>query len=386
MYTASGDAVVELRGNSIFSNRRLRLPGKSIHHYTESLAGGVLTSLQYLCAAQVASGYSVTLVYLTRANTPHRKSLESTFSGVTLVNLGRSSIVGFLRLLLFEVRRRMHKGKGLAHSHSSWAGFLIRIIPKKDKLPIFHTPHGYAFLMSRDSSIPQNIFVIVEKFLGKLPGRVTLACGDSELKFAKKLGIEQPRLLGNFLEDPLMTIDSSPHLMKGDKKELIIASVGRVTRQKNPMKFIEVVDSLETKCKALWIGSGDPLIENELRNSGIMVTGWIEKELIHEYFLSLDVFVMTSSWEGLPMTAIEAMAYGKPIVCTRFDGVEDLITNGLNGFICEDPQDAGKKIDLLLRNSKLRSEVGELGRSLFKEKFDYKILAKNWELAYGLSN
>jgi hypothetical protein len=386
MYITSGDTVVELKGNSIFSNRSLSLSAKSIHHYTESLAGGVLTSLQYLCAAQVASGYRVTLVYLTRANTPNQKVLESAFSGVTLVNLGRSSIVGFLRLLLFEFRRQMLKDKGLVHSHSSWAGFLIRLIPKRGKQPIFHTPHGYAFLRSSGSSFSHTVFVIVEKLLGKLPGRVTLACGDSELKFAKKLGIEQPRLLGNFLEDPLLTLDSSPHFMKDEKKDLIIASVGRVTRQKNPRKFIEVVESLEISCKALWIGSGDPLIENELRNSGIEVTGWIERKLIHEYFLSLDVFVMTSSWEGLPMTAIEAMAYGKPIVCTGFDGVEEFITNGLNGFICEDPQEAGKKIDLLLGNSKLRSQVGEFGRSLFKEKFDYEILAKNWELTYGLSN
>jgi glycosyltransferase involved in cell wall biosynthesis len=74
----------------------------------------------------------------------------------------------------------------------------------------------------------------------------------------------------------------------------------------------------------------------------------------------LDVFVLTSLWEGLPLAMIEAMAAGVPIVASRVDGVSEAVTDGVEGFLVP-PKDAegfADRIRALLADEDLRKRMG----------------------------
>ncbi|MEM7130818.1 MAG: glycosyltransferase [Chloroflexota bacterium] len=77
-----------------------------------------------------------------------------------------------------------------------------------------------------------------------------------------------------------------------------------------------------------------------------------------------EIFVMPSILEGLPVTLVEAMAYGRPIIATNVGGIPELIHNEVNGLLCE-PKDVGalaKHICRLIENQELRTKLGNSAR------------------------
>jgi glycosyltransferase involved in cell wall biosynthesis len=79
----------------------------------------------------------------------------------------------------------------------------------------------------------------------------------------------------------------------------------------------------------------------------------------------LDVFVLSSLWEGLPRVLPQAMATGLPIVATKADGSSEAVVEGENGFLVDrsQPEALAEKALILLADAVLRARMGENGRS-----------------------
>jgi glycosyltransferase involved in cell wall biosynthesis len=105
-----------------------------------------------------------------------------------------------------------------------------------------------------------------------------------------------------------------------------------------------------------------------------------------EIFADLDVVALTSLNEGTPVTLIEAMAAGKPVVATNVGGVGDLITNGVNGFLVP-PNDADAFSEALLRVLALsddqRIAIIQAGRSSVFPKYDILTATNRMGRLYG---
>lgn len=128
--------------------------------------------------------------------------------------------------------------------------------------------------------------------------------------------------------------------------------VGRLTYQKNPQRLLRLCARLkESKpdLKVAIVGTGE--LEEELKA--------LCKELSLEdtvHFLGFQpnpikmvagskAMILTSRWEGTPMCALEAMALGTPVVSTPSDGMKDLLTDGVSGYLTE--SDEQMAVDLL---------------------------------------
>ena len=128
--------------------------------------------------------------------------------------------------------------------------------------------------------------------------------------------------------------------------------VGRLTYQKNPQRLLRLCARLkESKpdLKVAIVGTGE--LEEELKA--------LCKELNLEdtvHFLGFQpnpikmvagskAMILTSRWEGTPMCALEAMALGTPVVSTPSDGMKDLLTDGVSGYLTE--SDEQMAVDLL---------------------------------------
>lgn len=94
-----------------------------------------------------------------------------------------------------------------------------------------------------------------------------------------------------------------------------------------------------------------------------------------------DVFVLSSATEGLPMTIIEAMACGLPVVATRVGGVPELVVSGANGLLVppEDTEALAGALRKLIENAQLRRTMGAAGRKLAVEQFDIRQTARQHE-------
>jgi glycosyltransferase involved in cell wall biosynthesis len=136
--------------------------------------------------------------------------------------------------------------------------------------------------------------------------------------------------------------------------------LGRLTYQKNPQRFVQLVELIKTKypnIRAAIVGSGE--LENEIRkliddkalSSNIELLGYLNNPL--GLLKKVKLLVMTSRFEGTPMVALEAMTLGVPVVCTPVDGLKEIIINDVNGYMSDDNEVLANEIIKYLTNKEL---------------------------------
>jgi glycosyltransferase involved in cell wall biosynthesis len=164
-------------------------------------------------------------------------------------------------------------------------------------------------------------------------------------------------------------------IQEGSKVVGIIASF---TNQKGHRYFIEMAEILAgefDQLSFLLIGDGPlrPQIEQMIKTKGlnnrITLTG-IRND-IPALLQFLDIFVLSSLWEGFPMTIIEAMAAGKPIVVTDVGGNREAVIDGLIGYLVPpaDSKALAEAVRKILLDESLASAMGSEGKRRFEKEF-----------------
>lgn len=171
--------------------------------------------------------------------------------------------------------------------------------------------------------------------------------------------------------------------------KIYILHIGRYSEQKNHMVLIDcfkVVHDQEPNTVLRLIGSGD--LENVVRQKSIELDleDCIEflgpKANVYSYLHEADIFTLPSLWEGMPITLIEAMATGLPIVATKVGGVPDMIEHGVSGLLVDvSREEISKALLRLVRDCSLRKAIGKAA-ILASEKFSAQEMAKNYSLLY----
>lgn len=110
-------------------------------------------------------------------------------------------------------------------------------------------------------------------------------------------------------------------------------------------------------------------------SGNVELPGWVSDK--NMYYGGADIYVLPSYAEGLPMSVIEAMAHGLPVVTTRVGGLPDIVEDGVNGFLIEpgDVQRLAHYIVELARDPGLRLEMGTKNRILAMESFGRERIA-----------
>ena len=98
----------------------------------------------------------------------------------------------------------------------------------------------------------------------------------------------------------------------------------------------------------------------------------------------MDVLVHLSLREGLPRTVIQAFAAAKPVVGYNLDGTPEVVKDGETGYLCEAEQSLPVALSVvkLLKNKEKAREMGEKGRELVREKWDWRYMVKCLEEDY----
>jgi glycosyltransferase involved in cell wall biosynthesis len=118
----------------------------------------------------------------------------------------------------------------------------------------------------------------------------------------------------------------------------------------------------------------DKVIKMNLEDE-IIFTGMVEHQEIHEYYQAADIFVLPSYTEGLPISILEAMACGLPVVATNVGGIPEVITDGLNGFLVspKNENELVKKLKILTKNQDLRKQFIHKSLKRINKEFDNNI-------------
>jgi glycosyltransferase involved in cell wall biosynthesis len=341
-------------------------------HITESLGGGVLTSIRTLCHAQELNGNSTKLVYLERPDTPTKKQVIEMFHSSKVVRLGRSNLIGRIKLLVYSMfLLARFSSHDIIHVHSSIAGVITRIPNLFLQRVIHYTPHCFSFQRKDISEVKKKFYWFVEKWLTRLTPSIILGCSESEVQIANSFGTFKNKYMGNYVELPREFKDEMNH---SSQRKILLGTVGRVSNQKNLPRYIEILDDLNYPFDFLWIGGNE---QKKLKlSSGNLIefTGWLTPSAAKSKLIDLDIFLLLSDWEGLPFVALEAMALKKPIMLWNFDSAFELAPNDSIGKIVNSIEEARSTILTLIKSPSERMKLGNAGRTLIENKFDIKKL------------
>ena len=170
-------------------------------------------------------------------------------------------------------------------------------------------------------------------------------------------------------------------------KKYDVLFVGRLTKAKGVDILIKAINILKEKyrkeIKAVIVGKGD--LEEELKE--LVKELGIEKEVeflgvrkdIEKLMKSTKLFVLSSRWEGLPLTILEAMSSGAGIIATKVGGIPEIIQNGKEGILIspEDSETLAGAIAELLKDRELRVKLGINAYKKVKEKYSIEVYSKN---------
>jgi glycosyltransferase involved in cell wall biosynthesis len=285
----------------------------------------------------------------------------------------------------------------LVHVHTPIAAVLGRIAAKLAGVKrIVYTSHGFPF---HDLSSPHqyHFYFTVEKLAAYITNLI-LSQNHEDVATAKKLGLCLPQkvnYLGNGIDihrfkcERLNFIHQT-ELRKSlgipDTANLIIGTVGRLTRKKGSEYLIEAAAKLVSEFPYLHIlvigaqFSTDPepfqaqLLE-KIHTLGIQshVTLTGERTDIPEILGLLDIFTLpTFTHEGLPRSILEAMAMKLPVVTTDIRGCREAVVHGKTGLIVspKNSEQLAEALRTLLVNPKLRKIYGEEGRQRVEAEYD----------------
>jgi glycosyltransferase involved in cell wall biosynthesis len=172
------------------------------------------------------------------------------------------------------------------------------------------------------------------------------------------------------------------------KEEHVVTFLGRVDKDKDPLSFVEVALRCKRKDIGFVIAGGSNYkdryfnqVEEKVRGVGnIYLLGHVED--VPNLLVDSDVMVLTSPWEGLPISILEAMACGVPVIANNVGAVNEIIRDGENGYLVDRDdkmiENIEKYIALLLGDKPLSDRIAENGHRTVEEEFSLHVFKNKY--------
>jgi glycosyltransferase involved in cell wall biosynthesis len=266
---------------------------------------------------------------------------------------------------------------------------------------VVNTVHGlYA---TPDDPLAKRMAVLGVEGMAARLSDLELYQSEEDLSWARRRGVVPDGrgvLLGNGADlehfDPSA---ATPERVAALRRELgleraviVVGTVGRLVEEKGYRELFAAADRVceeRPDVRFLVVGEidehkADAIRREEIEAAGKHVTfsGW--RQDVRDLLAAMDVFVLPSWREGLPRSAIEAAAMGKPMVLTDVRGCREVVRDGVEGILVppRDPAALAEAIATLVESPELRSEYGAAARARAVARFDERMVEERILGAY----
>ena len=176
-----------------------------------------------------------------------------------------------------------------------------------------------------------------------------------------------------------------------EARQVTLAAVGRLAKVKGLHHFVELIAALHQEglpIRGLLVGDGAQrqeiaqMVAREGLQEVMELTGFVSQ--MEKIWPRIDILCLTSSREGLPMSVLEAMSYGIPVVATDVGGVRECLQNGQQGYLVSygDWKGFRDRIRELVRDPSLRRRLGQAGRIRVESQFGLRRMVEEHERLY----
>lgn len=281
----------------------------SIIHVAESFASGTASAIGDFVRNYPEAEHH--LVYSFRDEAGLNIDELTYFATKTPMPSGTIARIRFLRRFL-----RKSAGDFIVHAHSSMAGAYVRAAVRRSTgRPLVYTPHCYSF-ERLDVSWPVRQGFRVLEWLLSFNTTAYAACSPREAELSR-WPLSSPRVVTVPNVQPPGLPQSGP---PATVATLRIVGNGRLGPQKDPEFFAKAFHAAAQAhpgLAAIWIGGGSEGDIENLRAHGVEVTGWLTRTEALEVMATCDLYLHTASWEGFPISIMEAAGIGLPVVARR---------------------------------------------------------------------
>lgn len=279
----------------------------------------------------------------------------------------------------------------IIHSHLPWSGFLARMVHKKSGIPVIYTEHNI-----------QERYHFVTKKINKWSfNSQTMALGVSEDVTKSIIENISPNIPVRTVVNGVNTELFQRSLEKGNKirknygipkEALVIGNIAVFRAQKGINVWLKAFKGILIKRPGVYgllVGAGP--MEEEIKSS-IKKMGLTEKIILPglqvdtiSFFSAMDIFMMSSNFEGLPIALLEAMSMGCAVASTKAGGVVEAVREDEDGFLCEvgDFHCLAEKTLVLLEDNELRKKMQNAARCRVENDFSLNRMVDELEEIYN---
>lgn len=282
----------------------------------------------------------------------------------------RHSLTGSLKCLPQLKNLLIKKQYDVVHAHTETGGLLLKLACNdKGNSKFFYTPHGMSFW--KGSSLKsQLVYKPLERWICSSMD-MNLGMNMEEVDYLKKWNNHSATYVHGIglniqrMQNPLRTQNDVRSEFGLSVDDVFVVSIGELDDNKNHITVIKALATLGRKgfkYVVCGVGPNKDMLLAEAERTGlkdnVILAGY--RSDIPDVLNAADIFVFPSFHEGLPVSALEAMACGLPIICSEIRGNVDIIREGDNGYLFQpsDVETLARKLEYLLDDAEKRKIMG----------------------------
>jgi glycosyltransferase involved in cell wall biosynthesis len=242
-------------------------------------------------------------------------------------------------------------------------GYLLKML--LPQLVLISTAHGWIRRRLRSA-----LYEAVDMFLLKRFDAV-LAVSESIMQTALTKGVKKVHLIHNGIDINKWHPRDHDEIAAGSKKSFAVGFIGRLSPEKRPLDFVRIAQEFlrhggDVVFYVAGSGPEEGKMKEEVKRAGIEdklhFLGQLDFNRLHELYQDLDVLLVPSYTEGLPINILEASSMRVPVVATNVGGVGEIIRHEHNGLLAEAGA-VGQMAEHLLLLKTDRNFADNLGRN-----------------------
>jgi len=271
----------------------------------------------------------------------------------------------------------------LVHAHTSKAGLLARLAARFTDTPVVFTAHTWSFA----DGIPrlqQWLSIPLERLAAAAAGTIiTVSQANTAMAIRRSIANQRAFIrIWNGVPDVPLRAASGSH------NTFTLITTARFAPQKDHILLLEALKGVEGNWRLLLVGDGPTRAEVEQTTIRLGLADRVEflgqRSDICQLLATADVFVLPSKWEGLPLSILEAMRAGLPVIATNTGGVAEAVTDGVTGYLTPpgDVPELRNRIQQLIASPSLLPRLALAARRRYEQDFRIETMVQKTVAVY----
>jgi glycosyltransferase involved in cell wall biosynthesis len=292
-------------------------------------------------------------------------------------------------LAISEFARLVNKIKpDLIHAHSGKPGVIARLAGAICRVPVIFTAHGWGFSPNSPTVI-RNIAFVVEKLLAPLAAKIICVCESDRQLAIKSKAVAKHRLVT--IHNGIEMLDLPQANPAINPLQLIM--VARFTKKQKDhhtlLQAIKIIkEQIKEDIKVVLVGTGPDWEQTKQTAKDLNILDNVDfvgdRLDVPNLLAQSQVFVLSTHYEGFPISVLEAMRAGLPVIATKVNGISEQVVDGLTGLLVPhlDVYSLVSAIVTLIDQPELRQTMGAEGAKKLAQQFTLDCMSSRIDNLY----